>query len=437
MSFPDFPQPAEELPSLVDGITVFRTAEIQTEHRKVVHFSCPNCGGNKAYSTASGALTCTQCGYESPPSPEGKAAPEARPAFSLPIAPAPEQKHEFRHEILEEARTSFVPGNIDISCQDCGVELTIPPQNLSHTCPFCNSHQVIQQKRSDNALSPQFLLPFAITGEDCVAPARAWLGSHWLVPKDLQEAVKLRAFEQVYVPYWAFDAKAEANWKAEVGYDETETYTDSEGNTRTRTTTRWRWENGYQGRSIDNLLVPGSFHLDDRLLTRLQTFPMDSLQPYNPDFLAGISAQAYEVSLEDAWTQGRSVIRDRMKEACREDALSGRADKVRHLSLDMELEDEAWQYLLLPFLISSFQYEGRQYQMIVNGRTGDMVGYRPIDWQKFNLVAVLAFIPALLAMLGALLTGQPEVPFFIGVGLAIAAGFYLFTLHKTAKSIEG
>ena len=105
--------------------------------------------------------------------------------------------------------------------------------------------------------------------------------------------------------------------------------------------------------------------------------------------------------------------------------------------MDISLEEESWQYVLMPFLLSSFQYEERQYQIIVNGQTGELAGYRPIDWGKFNLIAVLAFLPALLAVAYAFFYYEPQVPLFVALGLAIVAGVSLYSVYRKAKKIQG
>ena len=37
-------------------------------------------------------------------------------------------------------------------------------------------------------------------------------------------------FVGIYLPYWTFSARLDADWEAECGYERTETYTDSDGN---------------------------------------------------------------------------------------------------------------------------------------------------------------------------------------------------------------
>lgn len=423
------PEAFESIPSQVPGITVFKPLEARKEHKTVVSFSCANCGGGKAYSTEAGLLTCTFCGHQELRS-EGNG-PEVRQfSAAMPLAG---QKHEFKLETLEHARESWAPGDVDIDCQQCGAHLTLPPQQLSLACPFCHSPKVIQQKRRDDALSPQVLIPLSVEAKDCEGPAHEWLGNHPLLPRDLQSSVRKAEFSPVYVPYWAFDAEATADWKARVGHDRTETYYEN-GQTKTRTVTVWKWENGRQERGFNNLLVSGSSHLDNRLLKQVDQFKLGELEEYDASFLAGIPAQAYEVGLEDAWKSGRNSIRSRMKEYCLD---STSTSKVRDFSMEMELEEEKWKYLLLPFLVASYQYEGETYQIIVNGQTGKLAGYRPVNWSKVTWIGILSFLPALITLIVGLYAPDPQPIMFGALVLAVAAGVAVYILLKEAKKLQG
>ncbi len=419
----------EALPSQVNGIRVFKHRDKELGHQKIVNFQCPNCGGQQAYSTKQGTLICTFCQHES-----GPHLPEAQ-IRAFHSGPSVTQKHEFKLDTLEEASQSWAPGEIDLDCQQCGAHFTLPPQRLSARCPFCQSPQVIQQRRRDDALSPQALIPFQVTPEAFAGPAQAWLGEHWLVPKDLANSVTASAFEPTYVPYWSFDAHTLAQWKAEVGYTKTESYWE-DGERKTRTVTVWRWENGQVKKNFQNLLVSGSQHLDDRLLGKVDHFDLAGLQAYQAGFLAGIPAQAYEVPLESAWQSGRRRIRERVKELCLQQPGS---KQVRNFSMELDLQEEQWKYLLLPFLISGYQYEGESYQIIANGQTSKLNGFRPADWFKVKLLSVFAFFPALICLaLGFLLPQAEPQPWIFGsIALAVLAGVGIYFLYQTAQRLEG
>ena len=177
------PEKYEALSSHVPGVEVYRVRSEAEQHQAVVSFICPKCGGNRATQAGGGGLSCLYCGHHSEPS-----AASTQP-FPLAESVALIDKHEFRLDLLDQARESWAPGEIDLDCGQCGAHITLPPQQLTHVCPFCHSQQVIQQKRREDALSPQALIPLAVQADRCAEQAQAWLGGHWLLPRDLRTSV--------------------------------------------------------------------------------------------------------------------------------------------------------------------------------------------------------------------------------------------------------
>ncbi|MEL7145720.1 MAG: hypothetical protein AAFO69_05095, partial [Bacteroidota bacterium] len=48
-----------------------------------------------------------------------------------------------------------------------------------------------------------------------------------------------------------------------------------------------------------------------------------------------------------------------------------------------------FKHILLPVYVSSFQYKGKNYQFIVNSRTGEVQGQKPLSPWKIALVVIL------------------------------------------------
>jgi hypothetical protein len=90
--------------------------------------------------------------------------------------------------------------------------------------------------------------------------------------------------------------------------------------------------------------------------------------------------------------------------------------------MDLDFSDENWRLVLLPFFLATFMFEGRSYQVLINGQTGKISGQRPVDWTKIWLVIAALLVPGLLLSFLGLLT----LPFG-GVGVPIG-GFGLFLL---------
>lgn len=396
--------------SAIAGIEVYRPAPAETDQsrRPVVEFNCPQCHAVTAYSAADGGLTCTHCGYYEPPQKEivGKGA----------------EKFEFTVETLERAAQAHGWGQArqELQCQNCGAYTSVPPETLTHTCPFCGSNRVIQRAAPQDVLRPRFLIPFTIEPDKCHEIAKEWLGSSRLTPGSLRRLARVAEFSGIYLPFWTFDAVTEADWQAEVGHKKTERYY-SGGEWKTRTKIVWKWESGQVQLGHDDLLVEGTNRLSALLLGQIKSYNLHQLAPYEPTYLAGHQAQAYDIPLEAAWETARHDMRERTRVACRAQASTSR---IRNFSMNLDFGDESWRYILLPVYLANYTYEQKNYQVMINGQTGAIAGQRPVDWLKVWLAVAGMLAPGLILGIIGLIT-----LIFGGLGLFIGIiGFILLII---------
>ena len=403
-----FPPPGYiQVESKVDGIEVFMPAPPDVSpQQEVVDFKCPQCGATTAYSTADHALTCTHCGYYEAPQKVvvGKQAEE----------------FEFTVETMERAAQGWGAERKELACQNCGAMTTIPVESLTATCPFCGSNKVIQRQAPQDVLRPRYLIPFRLEQAALDGIVRSWLGSSWMTPSALRNASTLANFNGLYLPFWTFEATTSADWKAEVGHQKSERYFEN-GEWKERIVTVWRWESGNAQLGIEDLLVEGTGKLSTVLLGRVKDFDLNGLVPYEPKYLAGLQAQAYDVPLEKAWDIGRQQMRERTRAACLDQASTS---QVRNFSMNMDFAHETWRYILAPVYINTYQYDGKPFQVMVNGQTGSIGGQRPVDWNKVWLAIAAILSPGVLLGLIGLIT----IPLGgLGVGIG-GIGFVLLVI---------
>jgi hypothetical protein len=403
-----FPPPGY-IPTLsaVTGIEVFMPAPPDVGSvQEVVDFKCPQCGATTAYSVTDGGLTCSHCGYYEAP----KQAIVGKKATQF----------EFTVETIERSTQGWGVERKEIACQSCGAVASLPADSLTYTCAFCGSNKVIQRKAPQDVLRPRYILPFKIQAEACAQIARTWLGSSWMTPANLKQISQLGKFTPVFLPYWTLDSTTHADWKAEVGHPKTERYYDN-GEWKTRTVIEWRWESGHVDLVIDDLVVSGTNRLSRVLLDRVQDFNLNDLADYDPQYLAGLQAQAYDVTLEQGWEAGRGRMREQTRQACLGQAS---ASQVRNFSMSLDFADESWRYILAPLYISNYTFDAKSYQAMVNGQTGAITGQRPVDWNKVWLVIAALLAPG--AMIGLL--GLLTIP-LAGIGVLIGGfGFVLLVI---------
>ena len=107
--------------STLNGIELFMPAPVVERQEEVVEFRCPQCNGETAYAV-DGGLTCAYCGYHEPAPMEvvGKGAEE----------------FEFTVETVKRSAHGWGLARQELQCQNCGAMTSVPPGDLSHTCPF-------------------------------------------------------------------------------------------------------------------------------------------------------------------------------------------------------------------------------------------------------------------------------------------------------------
>jgi hypothetical protein len=435
MSDPFPPTGFMKTKSAVPGIEVYMPRPPEEDSREVVDFRCPHCDGVTAYCTDDGGLTCSFCGYHEAPQVEvvGKGAEE----------------FEFTVETVERAVNGWGQERKELVCSSCASHITLSTEMLSHTCPFCGSNAVVQTRAPQDVLRPRFLVPFAVSRDDCRRETAVWLQNSWLLPKDLQNLARSTEYTPIYIPFWTFDARTQANWRAEVHNTDANRRRHSAPNWKwerhfllklgDREDKVWDWESGAVSLFTDDMLVSGSSQLSPTLLGQLRGYRLGDLIPYDSTFLAGLSAQAYDVDLETAWERARRLMRARTKEACQKQAS---AQTMRNFSMNLDFSEESWRYILLPLYLATYRYGDKVFQVMLNGQTGAIAGQRPVDWKKVGWTLAAALLPFLLFALTAslLLANDVGIGGLVGLlaGISLIAWlvFVFDTLRRAGKTAK-
>ena len=365
---PDYVVVESDLP----GIEVYAPVPVPAgDHREVVPFKCPRCAATTAYSIPDGSLVCAHCGY--------------RQSFAQEAVGSRAEDFEFTVEVVERAGRGWNVERKELVCQNCGAQTVVPADALASTCPFCASNRVIQRQAPQDVLRPRFLVPFKLAEEDVRSIAREWLGSSWMTPRELRRAAVHAQFNAIYLPAWTFSAGTRGEWTAEVGYEKK----DRRGNRQLV----WQRKSGSVQLEFDDTLMSGTSRISPALLAQAWNFDLHDLTAYDPAYLAGLQAQAYDVPLETAWETARAQMREAVREAGRKQALEpANAKQIRNYAVTVDFADETWRYVLLPFHLAAYPHRGRSYQIVINGQTGSIAGQRPPDWTRVGLVAAVLLV---------------------------------------------
>ena len=323
---------------------------------------CPRCRGFMEFDPKEGKLRCLSCDYV-----------EAVLSKNEADIVAEEQdfiyaEKEGNHDWGVEKKT--------VLCKACGAESVYDALEISAVCPFCGSNQVMEAF-DQNTMAPGGVVPFAVTDKQASDLFRTWIKRKWFCPKMAKESAKAKSFKGIYLPYWTFDATAYSEYVGEYGIDKKRDE---------RIVTNWYAVRGNNRLTFDDELVCATTKHSQSMLQGIEPYRTAENKTYKPEYVAGFAAERYSIGIKEAW----DMAKQSMKFKIRNTIESGikrqyRADRVRNLRITTKYSNLTYKYLLLPVWISSYKYQDKVYQFMVNGQTGKVSGKIPISVPKVIL----------------------------------------------------
>ena len=288
---------------------------------------------------------------------------------------------------------------MQVTCETCGATVTFVPPETARNCDFCGGKIVAQPKSADPLVAPEGVLPFSITTQVASGELKSWVNSRWFAPSNLKVLAQPDKVGSVYIPYWTFDADTFSRYTGERGeyYYETQHYEENgEQKSRQVRHTSWHGTSGAVSRHFDDLYIPATKSLLPDYLKKLQ-WEFAELVPYEPAYLAGHKAQTYQVSLEEGFELFKQDATAIIYNDVHHD-IGGNEQRVHNVSTDYS--NITFKHLLLPVYAGAYRYNNKVFQIVVNGRTGEVQGERPYSWLKIAaLVAVILIVLLIILMI--------------------------------------
>lgn len=352
-------------------------------------FPCGNCGSDLRYLPGTDRLHCDHCGNEEVIEGDGPWA-GARAI----------RERDFRAALEARIPEADIEETRVLQCQNCGALVEFDPDTHATECPFCAS-PLVTDTGTHRGIKPAAVLPFALSEDQARKAMTDWLGRLWFAPGGLQQyARKGRRMQGIYVPYWTYDADTRSQYRGQRGtvYHETRTRrvtVNGQSQNRTERVQKVRWTrvSGRVARAFDDVLVLASRSLPKKYTDRLSPWDLTALEPYQPQYLAGFRAEAYQVELADGFDEARAIIDATIRRDIKFD-IGG--DRQRIEQVETEVSDVTFKHVLLPIWLAAYKYGGQTFRFVVNGRTGAVQGERP--WSRWKIA--LAVVAGLLLAAG-------------------------------------
>ena len=363
------------------------TASVSTHGER--RFPCTSCGAEVSFAPGVSMLACPYCGETT----------------DIPLdddARVEELCLERTLRDLDECADTV--DRIVSHCDTCGANVEFPANVTSHACPFCGSN-VVAVGRSIKQILPGAVLPFGLDQQRAMAAYAAWIRKRRFAPRDLKTMATLSArLTGIYLPYWTFDADVNTDYRGQRGdaYYVTQTYStmvNGKSVMRTRQVRKIRWSS-VRGRvfdRFDDVLIIAADSVPRATLEKLGPWPLKSLVPYNDSFLAGFSAESYQVTLPVGFAAARTLMEQQIQITIRRD-IGG--DEQRITQMVPHYTNMTFKHILLPVWIMAYRYHDKTFQVLVNGRTGEVIGKHPYSWFKISsLVVVLLIVFAVIILI--------------------------------------
>lgn len=261
-------------------------------------------------------------------------------------------------------------------CKSCGGEIVGDETTASTACPFCGN-PVVMMGQFSGILRPDYVIPFKLDKK----AAKAALARHYsgkrLLPKVFRDENHIDEIKGVYVPFWLFDADADAN----VRYKATTVRTWSDSSYHYT-------ETGYysvvRGGSIgfDHVPVDGSSKMPDDLMESIEPYDFSDAVDFQTAYLSGYLADKYDVTAEQSVDRANERIKKSTADAFAA-TVSGYTTITPEAS-GICLHNGKAKYALLPVWLLNTTWNGKKYVFAMNGQTGKLVGDLPLDRSAYR-----------------------------------------------------
>lgn len=318
-------------------------------------FKCRNCGGNSVYNPVTGSMYCPHC--ES-----------------------------------EESQEKIAGVGL-MQCGNCGAPLEAGEHTSAMKCPNCGSYHIFEE-RIEGEYTPHLVLPFKVSKEQAVAAIKAEFKKRFFTPKEYMSYASISKMEGAYVPFFVYDIHSDIHYNA-IG---TKVRSWTSGNYRYTETSYYQVMRDMDA-DFCKIPVDASVSMDNSVMDLMEPYDYRALVAFEDKYMSGFLAEKYSDDKQILSNRALQKARNDSKSMLR-DTLNGYAT-LTQANEDINLQQTAEQYALLPVWIYEFEYRGKKYTYHVNGQTGKVIGHTPVAYPKLFAYTAAVFAVCLAISAGA------------------------------------
>lgn len=326
-------------------------------------YKCPCCGGAIAFDSGTQKMKCPYCDTEFEV--------EALESYQNGAASDVEDDMNWGEAAGGAWKEGEADGLRSFVCKSCGGEIVGDETTAAASCPFCGN-PVIMTGQLSGALKPDCIIPFKLDKTAAKAALQKHYGGKRLLPKVFKDQNHIDEIKGVYVPFWLFDADAQAS----IRYKATRVRTYSDSDYHYKETSCFSVSRGGV-LGFERVPVDGSSKMPDELMESIEPFSFSDAVDFKTAYLAGYLADKYDVDEEQSIGRANERIRRSTEEAFAA-TVEGYTSVVPETS-SIKLQGGSVKYALYPVWLLNTTWNGGKYTFAMNGQTGKMVGDLPVD----------------------------------------------------------
>ncbi len=351
----------------------------------VEQYKCPTCKASLHFFGQRGKLFCSCCDKEYPiveiEAYYAKKEEEKRLWE--------EQQTRWDYSAISEDWGSDGEGMHGYSCPSCGAELICDATTAATSCPYCGNNAILTS-RFAGALKPDLILPFKLEKKDAIAALKKHYRKNFLLPRAFSAGNHVKKVQGVYVPFWLYDARVDADCR----------FTGQKSGTRKEGENEYSTTEYYDvtrkgSAEFKQVPVDGSSKMDNAYMDSLEPFDYSQCKPFSTAYLPGYLADRYDQSAAECAKRAdlrceKSTIHYLYRDVSGYDTVLG-AGSTTYIHRGQV------HYALMPVWVLHTRWRDKDYLFMMNGQTGKLVGDLPVD--KTRLIVGSVVLTALFSSL--------------------------------------
>jgi DNA-directed RNA polymerase subunit RPC12/RpoP len=344
----------------------------------IKEYKCPNCSGAVKFDSSSQKMKCPYCDTEFEM--------EALAEYQQSIAAPEKDRMELDAGTAGSAWADADLGDLATGCcPSCGAELIGDSTTIATVCPCCGNTQIVQQ-RVTGLLKPDYVIPFQLEKKSAVDALKEFYKKKRLLPKLFKEENRVNSIQGLYVPFWLFDAKSQGSVTYKASKTKSWTTTDYHY-------TKTDYYSVYREGGLDFAKIPvdASEKMNDDYMDSMEPYDYTMLKDFMTAYLSGYIAEKYDVDVEASKERAINRIKSSFERQIAK-TVQGYATVVKERAA-VNVAKGTVRYSLFPVWVLNTKYRNENYQFMMNGQSGRIVGKLPVDKgkaMKYRLLYMLS-----------------------------------------------